>query len=72
MRVYKEAIAAFSVGPIMYIQGMLVRKYAAELPEAIGPRTGIIGPEFHNGRLGRPRRCFSPRSARHRRPNGRP
>ena len=43
MRVYKEAIASFSVGPIMYIQGMLVRKYAAELPEAIGPRTGIIG-----------------------------
>ena len=38
MRVYKEAIAAFSVGPLMYIQGMIVRKYAAELPEAVGPR----------------------------------
>ena len=43
MRVYKEAIAAFSVGPLMYIQGMIVRKYAAELPEAVGPRAGVIG-----------------------------
>jgi lysophospholipase L1-like esterase len=43
MRVYKEVIAAFSVGPIMYIQGMIVRKYAAELPEAVGPRAGVIG-----------------------------
>ena len=43
MRVYKEALVAFSVGPLMYIQGMIVRKYAAELPEAIGPRAGTIG-----------------------------
>jgi len=43
MRVYKEALVAFSVGPLMYIQGMIVRKYAAVLPEAIGPRAGTIG-----------------------------
>ena len=43
MRVYKEALVAFSVGTLMYIQGMIVRKYAAERPEAIGPREGTIG-----------------------------
>jgi lysophospholipase L1-like esterase len=43
MRVYKELIAAFSIGPLMFAQGMLVRKYAAELPEATGPRTGVVG-----------------------------
>ena len=44
MRVYKEAIAAFSVGPLMYIQGMIVRKIC--LPSYLrqfGPRAGIIG-----------------------------
>jgi lysophospholipase L1-like esterase len=43
MRVYKEVIAAFSIGPLMFAQGMLVRKYAAELPEATGPRAGVVG-----------------------------
>jgi lysophospholipase L1-like esterase len=43
MRVYKEAIAAFSMGPLMFAQGLLVRKYAAELPEAAGPRAGVVG-----------------------------
>jgi lysophospholipase L1-like esterase len=43
MRVHKEVIAAFSVGLLMFAQGMLVRKYAAELPEAKGPRTGVVG-----------------------------
>lgn len=43
MRVYKEALAALSIGPIMFIQGMMVRKYAAELPEAAGPRSGVVG-----------------------------
>ena len=43
MRVYKEAIAAFSIGPLMFIQGILVRRRAVELPEAKGPRAGIVG-----------------------------
>jgi len=43
MRVYPEALAALVMGPLMYTQGMLVRRYAAELPEASGPRKGVIG-----------------------------
>lgn len=43
MRVYQEAIAALLIGPFMFAQGMLVRKYAAELPEAEGPRSGVVG-----------------------------
>jgi len=43
MRVYKEAIAVFSMGLLMYAQGLLVRKKATELPEAAGPRAGVVG-----------------------------
>lgn len=43
MRVYKEIMAVFSIGPFMLIQGLMVRKYAAELPEATGPRNGVVG-----------------------------
>jgi lysophospholipase L1-like esterase len=43
MRVHKELMAAMSVGGLMFIQGMMVRKYAAELPEAAGPRSGVVG-----------------------------
>ena len=43
MRVYKKAIVAFSIGALMFIQGILVRRRAVELPEAKGPRAGIVG-----------------------------
>ena len=43
MHIYKEAIAAFSIGPLMFIQGILVRWRAANLPEAKGSRAGMVG-----------------------------
>ncbi len=51
MRVYKEAIAALSMGPLMFAQGMLVRRFASVLPEAKGPRAGVVG-------VGRPLRVL--------------
>ena len=42
MRIYKEAIAAFSIGPFFF-RGILVRWRAAILPEVEGSRAGMVG-----------------------------